>query len=242
MFGKNDIKVKDTITKQDLVDYAVTTKVVEITKQRDDVYEKYKLKSKEREDIKKEINVAVSESELQHVKENYGDVIKLLEMKQGGEHFIFSRNQDIKSVDNNIKHIIREATYTSDDIFIVIPNIKNIKNNRVDYHFQPYMDIMSSIVTMITISRGDINSDVVDELRKKLEFLDSECKRLDKKKSSFDSMIIKVKNQKDVIKANIIEHALKGSSDGKKMLESLQNIDFGIDQTKFISAKKPNEK
>ena len=53
-----DLKFKDTITKQDLVEYAITKKVEELTALRTDVYNQYKGKSKERDEVKNQIEEA----------------------------------------------------------------------------------------------------------------------------------------------------------------------------------------
>lgn len=68
----------------------------------------------------------------------------------------------------------------------------------------------------------------------KFKELDEECRKLEKKRRLHDDKINKVRNQKDTIKANIIEQALMTSEDGTKMLESLKNIDFGIGDIKMI--------
>jgi uncharacterized protein YlxW (UPF0749 family) len=47
---------KDTITKQDLVEYAITKKVAEISNLKSDVDKKSKTKYAERENVKKEID------------------------------------------------------------------------------------------------------------------------------------------------------------------------------------------
>jgi len=237
------LKFKDTITKQDLVEYAITKKVEELTVLKDEVYKQYKAKSKKREDVKNQIEQAKKDAELSHIQDNYGDVIKLLEMKKGTKHEIISSKSDFKSR-GSVGYMIAQSL--TDNILIVIPN-KESKNSSLGgglrgmhpmYPDEMAAYLLSTMGTVITVSRGDIKSDVIDSLKSKFDELDKECKSLDKEKKSYEDKIYKVKTQKDTIKANIIEQALIGSKDGVKMLQSLQNIDFGIGDIKLITTKK----
>lgn len=246
-----DLKFKDTITKQDLVEYAITKKVEEITALRTDVYKQYKVKSKEREEVKNQIEQAKADAESKHIQDNYGDVIKLMEMKKGTTHQVISRNSDVKG---ELYYMIADTLI--DNILVVIPN--PIKENEPDksrgkkyrggwrepmFMYDAYPEeiagsMLATLGTVITISLDEINNDEVNSLKAKFDELDMECKKLDNEKKSYDTKISKVRGQKDVIKANIVEQALSKTKDGNKMLESLQNIDFGIGDIKLITTKK----
>ena len=248
-----DLKFKDTITKQDLVEYAITKKVEEITVLRTDVYKQYKAKSKEREEVKNQIEQAKADAESKHIQDNYGDVIKLMEMKKGTTHQVISRNSDVKG---ELYYMIADALI--DNILVVIPNLVKDSDrssgkkscggwrrnhphmfNMYDAYPEEIAGAMlATLGTVITIPRDEINNDEVNSLKSKFDELDAECKALDKKKRSYDTKISKVRGQKDVIKANIVEQALSNTKDGNKMLESLQNIDFGIGDIKLITTKK----
>ena len=250
-----DLKFKDTITKQDLVEYAITKKVEEITALRTDVYKQYKTKSKEREEVKNKIEQAKADAEAKHIQDNYGDVIKLMEMKKGTTHQVISGNSDVKG---ELYYMIADAL--RDNILIVIPNqVKESKSDKATSRkscggwnhprmfnmslYDAYPEeiagvMLATLGTVITIPHDEINNDEVNSLKTKFDELDAECKSLDKKKRTYDTKISKVRGQKDVIKANIVEQALSNTKDGNKMLESLQNIDFGIGDIKLITTKK----
>lgn len=242
LIGKTEMKLKDTITKQDLVEYAITKKVDEITVVRTATYKKYKKKSKEREAIKKEIAAEKINAEERHIQDNYGDVITLLEKKFGTKHFVMSKNQASK-IKGRSYYMFRELMYHG-DIVIVIPkkgDDKVVGCGRgeygwdYDYYPEEMMSEFLAMGTMITVDQKDITSDKLDELNAKYEVVDAECKELDKEKKSYDRMIQKVKNQRDTIKASIVEQALAKSDSGQEMLVALQNIDFGIKGIKLLS-------
>lgn len=234
-----DLKFKDTITKQDLVEYAITNKVEEITSLRTDVYKQYKAKSKEREQVKKQIEKVKADVEVKYIQDNYGDVIKLMEMKKGTTHQVISSDSNLKN--DYLYYMMKELI--KDNILVIIPNKGYNKTIRNDMFYGRYPDeiaglILANLGTVITISRDEINNDEVKSLKAKWDELDAECKELDKTKKSYDTKINKVRGQKDVIKANIIEQALSNTKDGNKMLESLKNIDFGIGDIKLITNNK----
>jgi len=248
LLSKDDgLKFKDTINKQDLVEYAITKKVEELSELRKEVYEQYKVKSKERDDVKVQIKQAKKDAELKHIQDNYGDIIKLLEMKKGTTHEVISSssNTKIRGWGRDFNYMIEASI--EDNILVIIPNKENTKKSNKGgwgmHPFDMYPDemaayLLSSIGTVITISRDEIESEEVNSLRNKFNELDEECKSLDKEKKSYDDKINKVRNQKDTIKAEIVEQALSASKDGIKMLESLKNIDFGIEDVKLITTKK----
>jgi hypothetical protein len=140
------------------------------------------------------------------------------------------------------------AEILRDNIIVIIPNekldlAKDKKYRRsssmrmMHYPEDMFMTFISSFGTSITISRDEITSDELVKLEKDLVKLENEVKNLNDKVYSFDTKISKVKSQKDIIKANIVEQALGETKEGMKMLKSLQEIDFGVD-IKVITTKK----
>jgi hypothetical protein len=249
------MELKDVINKQDLVDYAIAKKIEGIRAEKEKVNVKYQAKRDERSEAEASIKDLRKETETTYIQKNFSAAIKAIEKATKSTHFIATNNMTYpKGMDANLRRTLQDLTYGSEDIFIVFltntPKVKgsNPKSRKVDrmkkmlrsgfhpmmameYHHGDMMSMgdmmMGPFESMIRIDREDIKNAKIDKAIAKHEKLDQECKVLNKQMNDFDDEIRKVRNQKDQVKAVIIEQALEGSEDGQKMLESLQNIDFG---------------
>lgn len=223
------LEFKDTITKQDLIDYAVAKKVEEISNLKEKVDKKYKTKSAERDVVRKEIEKVKKESVSNFINDNYGEVIKLLEEKQGTKHVLVTSSSDLSGM-GEIGFMLNDMAY--DHVIIYVPNSNDKKKiGRRHGGWGDFLGILDG--TIISIEKSKIKYNI-EELEAKFKELDEECKDIDRKRRIYDDKIYKVRNQKEAIKATIIEQALLTSEDGVKMLESLKNIDFGIGDIKMI--------
>lgn len=250
------MELKDVITKQDLVDYAIAKKVEEIRAEKAKVNDKYQAKRKEREEALTLISSLRKETESAYIQKNFAAAIKAIEKATNSTHIVATDKMEYpKTMGNDLRYSLQDLTHGSDDIYIVflakVPKVKGsnqkdrkrsrMKMLKRGFHPMMMMDMhyhggdrmsmgdmmMGPFESMIRIDREDIKNAKIDKAVAKHAKLDQECKDLDNEMREFDTQINKVRNQKDQVKSVIIEQALEDSPEGKKMLESLQKIDFG---------------
>lgn len=153
MSNLDGLEFKDTITKQDLVDYAITKKVEEISNAKSKLDKKYKAKTNERDEVRKEIEKIKKESVSNFINDNYGDVIKLLEDKQGTKHILVTSGSDLREM-GEFGYMLNDMTH--DHIIIYIPNSSDTKK-RVRGHRHPMYDFFGMLDgTIISVDKSKI--------------------------------------------------------------------------------------
>lgn len=217
------MEIKDNITKQELVDYAVNKKVQEIEAIKEGFSKEKEVASKERDVIKKEIKEEREKATIVYVEQEYKDVIEAM-AKKGNTHTIHTREK------RNQNDLIAEVIYSTGNI--VLEFQKNTKEDverrgGFGHPMRDFFDMAHLCNSIIIIDRDEVTSDKLVELNDKLKLVEENLERLNDLLNDCNKDISNIKSKRETIKSQIIEQALSNTKEGKKMLVALQNIDFG---------------
>jgi hypothetical protein len=221
------MELKDNITKQELVDYAVNKKVEEIQKVREDLVKKKDSENVKLTEIKKKISEVRESLYLPYVEKEYKAIIDLM-VSKGNDYIIHLPNGRSKFKNP----IIEEIIYISNNIVIEFKKNDKDQNRRFrgGMRHHPMGDLMEfaeSNTSMITVDKSEITSPELEELEKQKVEIEKAKEALSDSISDCNNDINNVRAKKEAIKSQIIEQALGNTKEGKKMLVALQNIDFG---------------
>jgi len=220
------MEIKDNITKQELVDYAVNKKVQEIEKVKKDLIQKKNSEDDKLNEINKKISDLKESLYLPYVEKEYKAIIDLM-VSKGNDYIIHLPNSRSKFKNP----IIEEIIYISKNL--VIEFKKNDKDQKRRFRGgmgHPTYDLMEFAefnTSIITVDKSEITSPELEELEKQKEEIKKVRESFSNSINDCNNDINNVKAKKETIKSQIIEQALSNTKEGKKMLVALQNIDFG---------------
>jgi len=216
------MEIKDSITKQELVDYVVNKKLEEVQSIKGELTSKL---NEVRESIKgysKDIVLEREKEAPKYIRKEYSPIIKLME-KKGYTHTIHINEQSVKS------DLVSEIIYSSGNMVLEFNKVdrETFRGRRMRHPMEDIFDIGRNCESIIIIDRDEITSSTLEDLKECKESFIEEEERLEKLIKDCNSDINTIRNQRENIKCQIIENALTTSKDGKKMLEALNKINFG---------------
>ena len=217
------MELKENITKQELVDYAVNKKIQEVELVREGLSAKLK---EVRESIKgydKSIREEREKETPIYIQKEYGPIIKLM-TKKGFAYAIHTNEQESQS------DLVAEIIYSSGNIVLEFQKISDksrLRNGMMRHPMKDLFEFGRNCDSIIVIDRDEVTSEMMETLREVQEAFKKEEDRLMTLIQDCNSDISQIRSTKDNIKSQIIEQALSSSKDGKKLLVALQNIDFG---------------
>jgi hypothetical protein len=223
------MEIKDNITKQELVDYAVNKKVQEIEKVKKDLIQKKNSEDDKLNEISKKISDLKESLYLPYVEKEYKSIIDLM-ISKGNNCTIHLPNRN-KRLSNPI---IEEIIYVTGNIIIEFTKNNDKKHKR--FGMRHPADTNTS---MISVDKSEITSPELEELEKQKEEIEKNKESFSNSINDCNNDINNVKAKKETIKSQIIEQALSNTKEGKKMLVALQNIDFG--DIKMLGSTETNE-
>jgi len=235
------MEIKDNITKQELVDYAVNKKVQEIEKVKKDLVQKKNSEDDKLNEISKKIFDLKESLYLPYVEKEYKAIIDLM-VSKGNDYIIHLPNSRSKFKNP----IIEEIIYISNNIVIEFKKNDKDQNRRfrvgMGMRHHPTYDLMEFAelnTSIITVDKSEITSPELEELEKQKEEIIKVRESFSNSINDCNNDINNVKAKKETIKSQIIEQALSNTKEGKKMLVALQNIDFG--DIKMLGSTETNE-
>ena len=220
--------INDSITRNDLIEYAISKKVEEIRLRKIEVEKTANSVNKENtSDIKKlekKLKEEFSKETLKYISDKYGETIKSMEENLKVKHVVITRN------DENRRDVLSEIAYMfnlgTNDAVILFPDDKNpmIKNDR--FMIGHPMMMFSAIKSFIRVDSSSIKSTEIDSIKEEIKNKQTEINAAFDSVRAIDSEISMVRNQKDIIKNRLIEESLLKTDEGKSMLEVLNTLDF----------------
>lgn len=222
------MEIKDNITKQELVDYAVNKKVQEIENVKKDLVQKKNSEDDKLNEISKKISDLKESLYLPYVEKEYKAIIDLM-VSKGNDYIIHLPNSRSKFKNP----IIEEIIYISNNIVIEFKKNDKDQNRRfrggmgMHHPMDDLMEFAEFNTSIITVDKSEITSPELEELEKQKEEIKKVRETFSNSINDCNNDISNVKAKKEMIKSQIIEQALSNSKEGKKMLVALQNIDFG---------------
>lgn len=216
--------VNETITRNDLIDYAISKRVTEIEVKKAEAKKAYEdfmpTYNKKIKSINEKIQTAYKEEMDKYIQENYSDTISVME-----------KNLKAKAVYVDYESSKKDRLY--DELAYMTRIIQNdvmVIFHRENYpikrgYFHP-MEILSDIASFLIIYSSDIKSEKIEKLESEKNSINSQLKELESAVKEFDKEISKVKSQKDLIKNSLIEETLSSTKEGRKVLDVLNNIDL----------------
>lgn len=211
------MKTKEKITKQELVDYAVSKKIQEIEAKRDKHIEERDSTRTEMDAIKNEFN----EEREKAIAEEYADVIAAM-AKKGNTYKIHTKES--KTANMAIMGII----YATGNI--VIEFIKEGKEDRMGrMGWNPMLKnifIENRPNSIIIVDKDEITNEILEELNDRIKMLEKNYEETNYEINYCTREIGIIEHKKQDFKSEIIKQALAMTEDGTKLLQALENIDF----------------
>ena len=245
---ETNFPLDEKLSKNDLIEYVITSKVLEIEQKINE--QKTKLEKTENE-----LNPAIKQLEKDFsklkinlveafVKKLYSDTISTIEKNFKCKHTIilgFLDHDNHNHANEELAHFLGVRKNEALIIFPFEDPTKEEKSFRGGWHQRPYgdhpMHPMFFIRNINSIIRVDISDAIVslelDEIKGKIES--------NKEKIEIEKQLIQVlrkeiddiRSKKDVIKNKLIEETLSRTDNGKALLNSLKTIDFNT--TKLLA-------
>jgi hypothetical protein len=232
MNKKNNLIINDSITRNDLIEYAISKKVEEVKLKKIEVEKTAnsvnKTNTTEIKKLEKKLKELYTKETTKYISDNYGETIKIMEENLKTKHVILTRG------DENHRDPLSEIAYMfhlgSTDSIILFPDDDSpmMKNDR--FMIGHPMMIFSSIKSFIKIDSSSIKSAEIDIIKDEIKKKQTEINSAFDIVRSIDAEISNIRNQKDIIKNRLIEEALSKTDEGKGMLEILNTLDISMGQ------------
>jgi len=214
------------LTRNDLIEYAVSKRVEEIKIKKAQA-------TKEYQDFQKEANDKISILEKQEkeirkaalekfIQDNYKETIELMEENLGCPAQIFTSDTDHG---RRLPCILSELLF----MFRLKPTeaIVLFMNKSIHVSFMRHpMDMMFDVKSFIRVDASKLEIKELDPITAEIKSLKDEIARLHDVCRDFQKQIEEVKSQKDIIKNALIEQALNQSEEGIALLGVLNNLDI----------------
>jgi len=223
-----------SVTRQDLVDYAVNKRVREIQAEIAPAREKSNALYTEIPKITQELEKEISIFSLKHIKSTYGKMLELMSKNLGSEPIIIPAYLGSSDIKKDIPHHILDSVFhmfrvrVSEAVIIFLNNSDKDKGGGLgSRRFTEGYGDTPFINSFIRVEMKDLENPKILKLRNKSKEMEAENKRLNDFLNEKEKEIQKVRNDKDLIKDAIIEQILGQSDEGKHLLETINSIPLG---------------